>query len=104
MTPWAVLLVRPTDDDATIRRVYHALARLEHPDGTGAAPDPAWYAATEAYGQLKTLKTRETWLHEVQLLSGTCTTCDGLGVTGSRAAGGKIKICITCSGEGRRKG
>ena len=30
MTPYAVLLVRPTDTDAVVRKVYHALARANH--------------------------------------------------------------------------
>ena len=37
MTPYAVLLVKSTDDDAVIRARFHALARNEHPTRASAA-------------------------------------------------------------------
>lgn len=105
MTPYAVLLVRPTDTDAVVRKVYHALARANHPDRDGAngVPGPLWTAVTEAYKHTATQERRDAWWREVSLLSAGCAACGGFGVRGSRVGGARIKACDACGGEGRVK-
>jgi DnaJ-class molecular chaperone len=103
MTPYAVLLVKPTDDDAVIRARFHELIRPEHPDLGGASGKPGenWSALTEAYGLVKTSSARQSWERKVRTLAGLCTSCQGFGVRGSRIGGGRITICPACQGEGR---
>ena len=51
MTPYAVLLVRPLDEDYTVRHAFHQLSKQHHPDHPGAngAPGLLWYALVAAY-------------------------------------------------------
>lgn len=103
MTPYAILLVRPADTDATIRARYHQLIQDQHPDRGGASgvPGPLWYTYTEAYCAVKTAPVRAAWLAKHSVLRGLCKPCKGSGVAGSRVAGGKVKHCPACKGEGR---
>ena len=103
MTPYAVLLVRPSDDDHTIRTRFHVLARNEHPDRNGASgkAGPNWVLITQAYGAIKTAGLRQAWEIAQQLLSRRCPKCFGIGVQGSRTAGGHIILCPACNGAGR---
>lgn len=102
MTPYAVLLVKPTDSDEVVRKTYHVLARASHPDRQMTQLPPAgWYVATAAYTSIKTLQARTTWMDKQRLLSELCNDCDGIGVKGTRMFKGKIKLCATCKGEGR---
>lgn len=108
MTPYAILGCRPLDTDETIRCAYHKFARHSHPDarlGLSAKIkeklEAEWYTATTAYSAIKTLEKRADWDRQKSLLSGVCKKCTGDGVTGSRLAGGKIRVCSVCDGEGR---
>lgn len=102
LTPYAVLLVKPTDDDDAIRREYHALARKQHPDlRKSREPGPLWQVVNEAYALIESVKLRTTWHKVTNMKSGICVKCHGFGVTGSRIAGGRIKMCTDCSGCGR---
>lgn len=103
MTPYAVLLAKPTDTDETIRKLYHAIAREAHPDSAGPdmKPSDLWFAATEAYTAIKTEDRRARWEEQQALLSGRCTECEGSGVRGTRMFKGKIKLCGACKGGGR---
>ena len=102
MTPYATLMVRPADDDATIRRAFHALSKRHHPDKTPSQPAPKeWYAAVAAYSVIKSADGRAKHDRYMQGLSGVCAACRGSGVRGTRSAGGKLRLCDTCFGEGR---
>jgi DnaJ-class molecular chaperone len=103
VTPYAVLLVRPSDDDLTIRKRFHVLSRTEHPDrdGAGGAPGAQWYVLTAAYGAVKTLMLRRAWEASQKRLSGLCASCQGFGVTGSRVGRAVPRICGACGGLGR---
>lgn len=101
MTPYAVLLVKPTDTDELIRKTYHVQARKEHPDLVKVEPSDNWYIATTAYTAVKTETKRAAWMEKQSLLSGFCDPCGGSGVRGTRMFKGKIKICEVCKGEGR---
>ena len=103
MTPYAVLLCRPSDVDVTIRQTFYAISRRQHPDANNGVPGPQWMASLEAYNTIKTAERRERWLARMQTLSSLCQRCDGSGVVGSRLAGSKIRVCGTCHGEGRVK-
>ncbi len=102
-TPYAVLLLDPRlDDDATVRRLYHAFARQSHPDITGVQAVDAWYAATQAYTALKTQAARAAWRKAQRMLSRLCPVCDGYGVTPPmRRRGQPPAICDKCKGVGR---
>jgi DnaJ-class molecular chaperone len=106
VTPYAVLLVKPTDDDDMIRKRFHELARSQHPDRDGAAgvPGPLWQTLIDAYGQVKTAQLRAAW-HQAQVhLARLCLTCEGLGVTWRRVGKDRAAtICGKCNGEGRVK-
>lgn len=102
MTPYAILLVKPTDDDATVRKAYHASIRTEHPDANEGATSDPWYEATAAYTLIKTAEKRAYWAAAARLLSGTCADCDGCGVKGTRLFKGRIRACEGCGGKGRR--
>ncbi len=101
MTPYAILLVKPTDGDEVIRKAYHAIAEEEHPDKTGRAVTERWYVATNAYTVIKTAAKRENWALAQRLLSGVCGQCGGTGVVGTRMFKGKIRVCGVCKGVGR---
>lgn len=101
MTPYATLLVKPTDTDEVIRKTYHAIAREEHPDLTGMAVTERWQLTTAAYTAIKNADARFSWAKKQELLSGLCTTCEGSGVRGTRMFKSKIKLCSECEGEGR---
>lgn len=119
LTPYAVLLVRPSDDDDTIRRAFHALSKQLHPDAlvgndarhelhgslrtTTAKPPDQWYVVVGAYSAVKTREMRDQYHRYIHGLSGVCAKCDGAGVHGGRSLGGSIKICESCQGEGRSK-
>ena len=105
VTPYCVLLCKPTDPDEVIRKAYHVLARLSHPDsvGTGPVAREAWARATDAYNQVKTAELREALAERQALLSGLCAACDGAGVKGTRMFKGKITACSECGGEGRMR-
>lgn len=103
MTPYAVLMCRPLDDDLTIRQRYHALSKDQHPDRQGEEGKPGddWFTLTHAYGLVKSPKAREAYAASLRGLSRLCPGCDGYGVRGSRAAGGKLRVCDRCLGVGR---
>lgn len=102
LTPYAVLLVKATDDDDTIRREYHALARKQHPDlRKSKEPGPLWQIVNEAYALVETVALRTKWAKGQAMKAGGCAKCAGSGVTGSRIAGGKVKMCTDCKGYGR---
>jgi DnaJ-class molecular chaperone len=103
MTPYATLLLRPSDSDDTVRARFHALSKHEHPDrpGAGGVPGTFWYVLTDAYASVKTAELRAGWERAQRSLSGLCPECDGFGVQGSRVAGGKIRVCDACEGQGR---
>lgn len=103
MTPYAILLCRPSDADLTIRQRFHALSKAQHPDraGGGGVPGPLWFVITTAYGLVKSSKAREAYAASLRGLSRLCPVCDGYGVRGSRAAGGRLRACDGCRGEGR---
>lgn len=102
LTPYATLLVKPTDTDDVIRHEYHALARKQHPDlRNDKEPGPRWQEVNEAYPLVETVSRRTAWAKAHAMKSGGCTKCVGSGVVGSRVAGGKIKVCVTCKGVGR---
>jgi DnaJ-class molecular chaperone len=101
MTPFASLLVLPTDDDDRIRCAYHALSRLHHPDRAGGAPGPRWYEIAAAYAAVKTVAARARWAWEMELAAGSCPACAGYGVQGSRIT--KVRLCPACGGEGKEK-
>lgn len=99
MTPYAILLVKPTDSDEVIRKTYHVFARQTHPDKH--VQDPEWYVYTTAYTAIKTADAREAWERQQAMLSGRCADCEGAGVRGTRMFKGKIRLCTTCKGMGR---
>ena len=103
MTPYAVLLVRPTDDDLTIRKAFHRLAELHHPDKNNGASSQDWIAAVEAYSLVKTAQLRADLERRGAALSSVCKECGGFGVKSSSLLGrsGAVKSCIACHGEGR---
>jgi hypothetical protein len=102
VTPYAVLLVKPTDTDEVVRKAYHETARRDHPDANGGRPGPMWHTATAAYAAIKTAAARESWAKRQSALSGRCELCDGCGVRGTRMFGGRIRACDGCGGAGRR--
>jgi DnaJ-class molecular chaperone len=108
LTPYAVLGVKPTDTDETIRRFYHEIARETHPDALLGMSEPAqvqgsyqWHRATEAYNAIKTLDKREAWRRGRRVLSGLCPSCQGVGTQGTRRFKGQVKACDRCGGTGR---
>ena len=106
MTPYALLLVKPTDEDAVIRRRFHILAKSEHPDRPGAdgVPGTMWYVLKAAYEAVETQERRDNWARRQAHLSGLCTACRGCGVTwrrvGVAARQGPV-VCASCAGAGR---
>jgi DnaJ-class molecular chaperone len=100
VTPYAVLLAKPTDSDDAIRKLYHAIARTEHPDGSQTQPSELWYSATAAYTAIKTAEKRAEVGRRQDLLAGRCAACEGTGVKGTRMFKGKIRFCSDCKGEG----
>jgi len=105
VTPYAILLVRPLDTDATIRARFHLLSKDQHPDrwNAGGVPGPNWYVLVGAYAAIKIQALRDVWISRQRGLSGLCKSCDGTGVVGSRVGGSKIRLCTACDGEGRRR-
>ena len=105
MTPWAELLLNPiTATDITVRRRYHELARVQHPDRGGAEgkPGPRWYALATAYSLIKAIEARVEWQRTQSVLANVCQACGGSGVTIKRLGKGKgVTICTSCNGEGR---
>ena len=105
MTPWAELLVRPSDDDLTIRKRFHILIADQHPDRDGADGEPGarWYDLTRAYSAIKTEDARTAWLATRAKLARLCQDCNSLGVKIRRLGKDKgISVCAICGGEGRR--
>ena len=102
-TPWAVLLVRPIDDDLAVRKAFHVISKTQHPDYTqDGRPGPLWFAASEAYKALRTEALRTAWLAARTALAGICSTCSGLGVTWRRVGHDHgAKVCDRCCGTGR---
>ena len=104
MTPYATLLVRPADSSETIAARFRVLSRGEHPDDRpDRRPGPNWYALTTAYRAVRTEADRKELERKARLDARKCARCEGTGVVGSRAAGGKIRHCPACIGEGRWK-
>ena len=106
MTPYSVLLVKPTDDDLTIRKRFHELSKANHPDrpGAGGVPGPLWQVLVDAYGQVKTAALRAQWCRAQSQLARLCTICGGNGVTWRRVGKDRSPIiCEKCNGEGRVK-
>lgn len=106
MTPYAVMCIKPSDDDQVIRKRFHELSKSQHPDrdGAGGVPGPQWQALVDAYGQVKTVGHRTAW-HQAQVhLARLCSTCEGLGVIWRRVGRDRSPIiCEKCNGEGRVK-
>ena len=100
LTPYAVLLVKPTDTDEVIRKAYHALARTAHPDIT-VGQAIFWERYNSAYAAIETVEEREAWKKERSMLSGLCGACEASGVVGTRLFGGEIEVCAGCGGRGR---
>lgn len=103
MTPYAFLLVKPTDSDEVIRKAYHRVAQENHPDRAGGdgKPGSLWFTSTAAYTAIKTEEVRSVWMQKQELLSGFCDDCSGSGVQGTRLFKGRIKVCEVCKGKGR---
>lgn len=101
MTPYAILLVKPTDPDDVIRKAYHKHAETQHPDRNGGVPGPQWKVTTDAYTAIKTEDARNNWALRLSLMAGVCENCDGSGVKGTRMFKGKIRLCEECKGVGR---
>lgn len=101
MTPYAILTCKPTDPDEVVRRAYHKLAEVNHPDRNGGKAATEWFTATGAYNAVKTALLRSEWAHRQELLAGLCDRCAGSGVIGTRMFKGKIRLCEECKGEGR---
>ena len=105
-TPFAVLQIKPSDDDLTIRKRFHELSKSQHPDrpGAGGIPGPLWQQLVDAYGQVKTATHRTAWHQAQAQLARLCHTCEGLGVTWKRVGRDRsATICGECNGEGRVK-
>ncbi len=103
MTPYAVLLVKPSDGDELIRKAYHAVARMEHPDrevGQKMASE-LWYEATAAYAAIKTFELRRSWSRQQSLHAKLCAQCEGFGVVGTRLFKSSVRVCASCAGNGR---
>lgn len=103
MTPYAVLLCKPNDPDAVIRKAYLRFAELNHPDKNNGVEGADWQRAVTAYNAIKTLEKRVEWGRKQELLANLCTECDGMGVKGTRMFKGSIKICSVCKGVGREQ-
>ena len=106
MTPFAVLLVKPTDDDLTIRKRFHELSKIQHPDraGAGGMPGENWHQLVTAYSLIKTEERRAAYRHAQARLAHLCPVCFGSGVTWKRVGKDKsASICTKCNGEGRVK-
>jgi len=101
MTPYAVLLVKPTDADEVIRKAYHDVAKKIHPDKVGGAVGDGWHVYTMAYTAVKTAEKRDEWAKRQAALSGLCGGCEGSGVRGTRMFKGRVRRCEECGGEGR---
>jgi DnaJ-class molecular chaperone len=103
VTPYAVLLVKPTDDDLTIRKRFHELSWILHPDRNYGTPGASWQAVIDAYQQVKTQERRTDWCSTQGQLARMCIGCQGYGVTWRRVGKDKsAAICSACGGEGRR--
>ena len=106
MTPYALLLVRPTDTDLAVRQRFHALVAAEHPDRNNGVPGTMWYQLKAAYEAVKTAPLRAEWVRLRGQLAGTCVACRGYGVTwrrvGQAARQGAV-VCAACEGEGRQR-
>jgi DnaJ domain len=103
VTPYAVLLCRPSDGDAVIRKAYHALVRSEHPDANDGEEGARWAELTGAYNAIKTEALRDRWAASRHLRAGSCAACDGCGTTGTRRFKGVVRLCVACGGRGRSK-
>ncbi len=106
MTPYALLLVRPTDTDLTIRQRFHVLSRQQHPDRDGGNGEPGalWFQLTEAYSQIKTSGLRAVWARRQAVRARGCPACYGAGVAGTTSLGGRVRLCAECGGEGVTNG
>ena len=106
MTPYAILLCKPSDTDLAIRKRFHELSKTQHPDrsGAGGVPGSLWQDLVDAYGQVKTDERRIAW-HQAQAhLARLCHTCEGLGIAWKRIGKNKdAVVCVKCNGEGRVK-
>lgn len=100
MTPYAVLLVKPSDSYDVIRKAYHDIAKKTHPD-RDPTEGAAWETATAAYTAIKTQDARETWERMMSNLANPCDECACSGVKGTRMFKGKIRVCENCKGMGR---
>ena len=101
LSPYATLLVRPTDSDDTIRAAYHEASKRLHPDRTGGVASEEWYEVKTAYELIETAELRAKWLRQFKTLSGVCADCKGYGVRGTRIGKAKIRSCGACDGYGR---
>lgn len=102
ITPYAVLLVRPSDNDDAVRKAFHALAERWHPDKRGGEVTGQWHAAAQAYAVVKTEGLRAAWERSMKLHAGRCAECEGYGVKGSRLT--KVRVCSGCGGGGKAAG
>jgi DnaJ-class molecular chaperone len=100
MTPYAILLVKPTDSDDDIRKTYQVFARATHAD-LNLHKREEWERYTSAYTLVKTEEARMKWGKRQSTMAGLCGDCDGCGVRGTRRFKGKIQVCSACKGEGR---
>lgn len=100
LTPYAVLLVKPTDGDVAIRKRFHELSRLYHPD-TGSDERQQWQATVDAYNAIKLPELRVDLHRKTQKRAYVCSTCLGCGVVWSRVKpNARANRCATCKGAG----
>jgi DnaJ-class molecular chaperone len=102
VTPYALLLVKPVDNDLVIRQRYHVLINTEHPDRNHGVPGTMWFVLKAAYEAIKTEPRRAEWLRRQQLLAGVCPMCRGSGVTWRRLGPDRaVRACDGCGGGGK---
>lgn len=103
-TPYAVLLVRPSDSDAVVRERYYEMAELYHPDKEhpgDAEASGEWHEINTAYQAIKTAHLRGQLGVTITKQSRLCGVCHGTGVTGMRLGKQTVMECLSCEGKGR---
>lgn len=103
MTPYATLLIKPDATDYEVRKRYHHLIRMEHPDLGGAAGTPGthWYVYKEAYALIDTEYKRKALKARNRFMADVCQVCNGSGVKYSALKPKQLPtLCVKCEGEG----
>ena len=84
MNPYTVLNIEPECTDEQVKTAYHHLAKLYHPDRSGADTSDKMAELTEAYNLIKTEELRKKYDREHQnnsdftlwsKLFGECNIC-----------------------------